>query len=180
MLEAETLLGWWLVDVLEYTPLFFRLIIVTTMFDAISNPYGKAIHATGRIRNYQLVCSSILIAIVPIAYIVLKLGGAPYSVFVVHIVLGFIAMIFRILISEKNAGIPSMTFLSQSAPRLLMVTLFSIVAPLLVHYVLPAGFLRFMSVGFISVCFVCLCVFLFGITQNERQLVLSKIKNIKK
>jgi len=180
MLEVDTLLDWWLVDVPQYTSLFFRLIIVTTIYDAISNPYGKAIHATGRIRNYQIVCSTILIAIVPVAYIVLKMGGAPYSVFIVHVVLGFIAMVLRIYMADVIAKVPFRDFLVDTASKLILVTLISFILPFVIHLYFQEGAIRFLLVGFISVCSVGGCIYVFGITKSERELVLGKIRILTK
>ena len=178
MLEAEFLLNLWLVEVPEYTPLFFRLIIITTMFDAISNPYGKAIHATGKIRNYQLICSTLLIAIVPVAYIVLKLGGAPYTVFIVHIALGFMAMICRIILANKVIAVSFLEFTKQTAIPIINVTLFAILLPIVTHYCINNNIIRFFVVGFTSVVVVCSCIYLLGITPSERKLATEKIKNI--
>lgn len=177
MLEADTLLGWWLVEVPEYTPLFFRLIIVTTVFDAISNPYGKAIHATGEIRNYQLICSGLLILIVPVAYIVLKLGAPAFSVFVVHIILGFVAMVFRIRIAERNALKYSKTrFITSAGFPIIVVSIVAVIAPFFVHYSLSQGLLRFIVVSIVCVISVLLSVFLLGISKEEQLMTISKIK----
>lgn len=180
MLEAEFLLDLWLVKVPEYTPLFFRLIIITAMFDAISNPYGKAIHATGKIRNYQLICSSLLIAIVPVAYIVLKLGGAPYTVFVVHIVLGFVVMICRILLANKVIVVSFLEFTKHTASPIVIVTMIAVLLPIATHYYIANDIIRFFVVGFTSVVMVCICIFLFGITPSERRMVTEKIKKLHK
>ena len=91
MIEADYLLSLWLVEVPECTTLFMRLILLTTMYDAVSNPFGKAIQATGNIKRYQIIVSGLLILILPVSYIFLKLGYDAYSVFVVHVVIGFIA-----------------------------------------------------------------------------------------
>lgn len=178
MLEAEFLLDLWLVEVPDYTPLFFRLIIITTMFDAISNPYGKAIHATGKIRNYQLICSTLLIAIVPIAYIVLKLGGAPYTVFVVHIVLGFVAMICRIMLANKVIAVSFFEFTKKTAIPIIKVTLIAVLVPIVTHCYIVTDITRFFVVGFTSVVMVCICIFLFGITSDERRMAIEKINKI--
>ena len=57
------------------------------MIDGISNPFMRAVDATGNIKKYQIIVGGLLLMIVPISYVVLKLGGAPYSVFIVHIVI---------------------------------------------------------------------------------------------
>lgn len=178
ILEAEELLGWWLVEVPDYTAFFFRLIIITTMFDAISNPYGKAIQATGMIKNYQLVTSSILLLIVPVAYLVLRLGGDPYSVFVVHIVLGFIAMCSRIYMAQRIADIPVVHFVSGIIRPVIMVTALSFIIPLFAHILMPEGFIRFMVVSLLSVVCSILAIYNVGLRKEEIELVKCKISSV--
>lgn len=176
MVEAETLLHWWLIDVPEYTSFFFRLIIVSTVFDAISNPYGKAIHATGKIRNYQLVCSLTLISIVPIAYFVLLLGGAPYTVFVVHIIMGGIAMMFRIYFADRIAGIPFFDFIRHTGRSILIVTLFSPVVPVVAHFLISNPLSRFFTVGISAIISVAICTYFAGLTRKEKIILRNKAK----
>lgn len=179
-LEAETLLGWWLVEVPQYTPLFFRLIIITTMYDAISNPYGKAIQATGDIRKYQLICSTVLILIVPIAYITLKLGAPAYSVFIVHIILGFIAMICRINMGRQVSCESKQMVVKYTALPILLVTITSFVIPYIVHIMIEHEVLRFFMTGLCSVISVGICIFLFGLSKEEQFLIKTKICKLKK
>ena len=54
--------------------------------------------ATGNIRVYQSVVGSILLFIVPVSYFVLKLGGDPWSVFVVHLCICILAFVVRLFI----------------------------------------------------------------------------------
>lgn len=179
-LEADTLLRWWLVEVPQDTALFLRLVIITTMYDTISNPYGKAIHATGKIRNYQLICSGLLIMIVPVSYIALKLGAPAYSVFIVHIILGFIAMISRIRIAEKTAMKSSqINFAPNVGLPIIIVTISSIILPLIVHFRITSDIIRCVCVVALSIFSVTISVFGFGITKDEKIMLISKIKNIK-
>lgn len=176
LFEAETLLGWWLVEVPKDTPLFLRLIIIITMYDAISNPYGKVIHATGKIRDYQLVCSGLLIMIVPISYFVLKIGSPAYTVFIVHILIGFLVMVSRIWIAERKALKNSMVlFISSVGIKIIMVTLVSIVAPMIAYIYVSQVEIRFFVVSIVCVLSVILCVFTIGITKEEQRMVVNKI-----
>ncbi len=179
MCEVDTLLDWWLVEVPQDTALFFRLICVSIIFDAISNPYAKAIHATGHIRNYQLLCSTILLMIVPVAYFALKLGAPAYSVFIVHIVLGAIAMICRIIMADKIVGLGFMVFIKHTFLPIIYVTILSVILPLLAHFCINSVPLRFVVVGFISIASAGLSIFYVGITGAERAMIISKIKSFK-
>lgn len=175
MIEADYLLSIWLVQVPADTSLFFRLIIITTMFDSVANPFEKAINATGVIRNYQITCSSIMMMIVPISYIVLMLGAPAYSVFIVHICLGFIAMICRILLAGKSVGITFKSFLSKSGILIIYVSLLSPLLPIVFYTSLEQNIFRFIIVAFCCMISVAGSIWFFGITLDERSMFKSKV-----
>lgn len=79
----------WLKIVPDYTVAFVRLMLGITIIDAMAGSLMVAAQATGRIRFYQSMVGGVLLFIVPISYIVLRLGAAPWSVFVVHFVFAF-------------------------------------------------------------------------------------------
>lgn len=175
-LEAEELLSLWLVEVPQYTVIFFRLIIVTTMIDAISNPIITSVEATGNIKKYQIVVGTILLMILPVSYIALKFGAAPYAVFIVHIVMSIIAFIARIIIGSRLVGFSCVNFISHTLLPIGGVIITSAMIPLVVHFALPSGVIRLLIVGCMSVLCVVVAMYFIGLQKYERELVRSYIK----
>ena len=84
LLETEMILQLWLNMVPAYTVVFVRLMLCITIIDAMGGAFMVAAQSTGRVRFYQSVVGGILLAIVPVSYVVLRLGGCtleciPYS-----------------------------------------------------------------------------------------------------
>lgn len=180
ILVSDALLKLWLVEVPEYTSVFFKLIMITTMYDSITNPFAKAVQATGKIKYYSIFGAGILLFIVPIAYIVLRNGGAPYSVFIVHIVLGFVALIQRIVMAKNILNVTFAKIWKDLARPILNVVILSLSIGL---YILRYSNHTFMGVFltcFIIFIFTLLCIYLCGIDQQEKKVIISKFKNIKK
>ena len=173
MLEAEELLSLWLVEVPEYTVLFFRLIIITTMIDAISNPIIISVEATGNIRKYQVVVGSLLLLILPISYVALKLGAAPYSVFIVHIIMSGFAFIARLIMGSWVVGFNKYDFLKKVLFPIVGVILVSSILPYSLHYVMSLGLIRLSVVLAISILSVIGSVYYIGLQKQERELVLK-------
>ena len=178
MLEAEGILNLWLVEVPEYTVIFFRLIILTTMIDAISNPIITAVEATGIIKVYQIVVGSLLLLILPVSYIVLKLGGAPYSVFIVHFFFACLAFCARIIFASRATGLPKKAFIFQVMRPIVLVLLTASIAPIVLHIVLDSSPIRLIIVGCISVVCVLVAIYIMGITRSERELITNRILNL--
>ena len=175
IIETEQILSLWLKEVPEYTTIFFRLIIITTMIDAISNPFMRAVDATGNINMYQIVVGGILLMIVPVSYVVLKFGGAPYSVFIVHIVLGIIAFIARMGFVKKLIGVSVKLYFKDVILKLILVTIVSSVLPLILRFNFEPSILRFLGSSLLSVISVICSVYFIGLKENEKRMTIGKI-----
>lgn len=178
MLEAETLLGLWLKEVPKYTPLFFRLIIITTMIDGISNPFMRAVDATGNIKKYQIIVGGILLMIVPVSYVVLKLGGAPYSVFIVHICMSFLAFLMRLYLVRKLINYSIMMYWKNVLSRLIVVVIISVALSLFVRAKMEPSLIRLIVVSLISASAVLLLSYNVALLPNERALLKNKFQSI--
>lgn len=178
MLEAETLLGLWLKEVPKYTPLFFRLIIITTMIDGISNPFMRAVDATGNIKKYQIIVGGILLMIVPVSYVVLKLGGAPYSVFIVHICMSFLAFLMRLYLVRKLINYSIMMYWKNVLSRLIVVVIISVVFSLFVRAKMEPSLIRLIVVSLFSALAVLLLSYNIALLPNERALLKNKFQSI--
>ena len=176
LLETNFLLVIWLKIVPENTVLFFRLIMCTSLIYATANPLIIANQATGIVKNYQIVCGCILLTILPISYLVLKLGAPAYSLFVVHFVVEAVAQFARMYMMRHLIDLPVSAYMKQIYLPLLGVIVTSAILPLGVHCALDEGVLRFLAVGAVSVLSVGLASWTLGLTQNERRFLLEKIR----
>ena len=101
IVEAPAILGLWLVEVPEGTATFLRLLLVILMFQQSSNALVTAIAATGKIKRYEISLGVLMLTIVPISYLVLRLGGAPWSVFVVFLAVVIVAFFVFYFINHR-------------------------------------------------------------------------------
>lgn len=97
-LEIDMILRLWLGVVPEHTGNFVRIILLSSVVDIFRNPMNAAIHATGDIKKYQLWEANTLLLIVPLAYVLLKLGYGPEWAFLVQLIIFVIVQIERIWI----------------------------------------------------------------------------------
>lgn len=177
ILEAEEILRLWLKQVPDYTVIFFRIIIVISMVDVISNSIITSVEATGRIKYYQIIVGGLLLLILPVSYVVLKLGGAPYSVFLVHLSIALIAFMTRLLLGHKIVGFELSSFIKTVLIPILIVTVGSAIIPVLCHFNMTEGILRLLVVAVLSILCVSIAVYFWGLKENERQMVITTIKN---
>lgn len=69
--ETNIILHWWLKTPPDHTANFLRLILCSSLLYTLSNPIIVSIHATGKLKQFQLIEGSMLLSIVPIAYLLL-------------------------------------------------------------------------------------------------------------
>ena len=175
MVETEIILRIWLKTVPDYTVVFLRLMLCVTILDAVANPLMVSAAATGRVRRYQSVVGGILISILPLSYVVLKLGGAPYSVFIVHLSVCLLAFAVRLFIIRPMIRLSLSAYFREVVVKGLSVTVLAVILPLLLKSLLPVNYWTFGLV-----CVVCLLSVLFtaygvGLNGSEREFVRSKL-----
>lgn len=178
LVETNAILNLWLVEPPLYTSVFIRLTLTIVIIDSVARPLMTSAAATGKVKVYQSVVGGILLTIVPIAYIVLKLGGNPASVFVVHLVVCIVAFITRLFIIRPMIHLSLREYFNYTIKRIIMVAVVSLAPSITAKILLPSGMQYSLIVGVIAVISVALSSFYLGMTINERQFVLSKVIQI--
>lgn len=145
------------------------------MIDAISNPISTSVEATGNIRNFQIVVGLTRLMIIPITYLVLKIGGSPIAAFIVLLIINILALIERIVVGSKTVGFSSANFLNSVIAKLVTVSLFASVLPVCLHYYMTEGLIRLLIVGFVSCITSGISIYYVGLSDSERDIILKPI-----
>lgn len=179
IVEVNTVLKIWLGNVPQYTNVFVRLILVICLIDSVSNPFMTASAATGKVKLYQTVVGGTLILILPISYIVLKCGGSPSSVFIVHLCVGIVAFVIRLLIVRGLVYLSIKDYIYKVIYPCTKVLISSILIVLLINR-LPSITLLISIVKMFAIFIVVLLTsFLFGLSTGERNYLIDKINGIR-
>lgn len=175
--EAEFLLDIWLVEVPEHASIFLKLILCSAILQSIANPLMTSAQATGYVKKYQLIVGGILTLTLPLAYIVLKSGASPESVFIVEFGICMIAYIVRIIIVCPLINLNAVRFIKDVIPKYLLIVFFSSIVPFILKSVLNET-----SLHHIIICFACIMSavvssYFIGFTSNERLFIINLIKS---
>lgn len=105
MLNLDFILGLWLKEVPVYANIFIILILIDSMSNSLfSTPFITSLMATGKIRNYQICISAIILCIVPTGYFVLKIGYDVATIFLVMIFFTTLSGFARYAFCVKQIG----------------------------------------------------------------------------
>ena len=177
-LETETILSIWLSNIPENSVTFLRIILCITVVDSVANPLMVSAAATGRVKRYQSVIGGILLTIVPISYIVLKMGGSPASVFIVHLCICIIAFITRLLIIRPMIKLSLRLYIRQVIVRCFIVLAMSAVIPITLKCCLKESMISFIIVCASCVICVIASVYIAGLSKSERDFINKKLQAI--
>jgi len=98
--EADTILGIWLVEVPPYANVFLRLVIIYSIFQALSNTLYIGMLATGHIKKYQIIMGLIGAFSFPLCYAFFRCGFGPEWSYLSMIISVFIGMFARLALLE--------------------------------------------------------------------------------
>ena len=127
-----------------------------------------------------MVVGGILLTILPISYVVLKLGAPAYSVFIIHFCVESVAQFFRMNMLRSLISLPIRAYLNNIYIPVVATVVMSIILPLIVHAQLAYGWLQFFAVCFTCVISVGLSIYWIGITKYERDFLRQKVLKVTK
>lgn len=143
-----------------------------------ANPCMIANQATGNVKKYQTCVSTVILMILPISYILLKIGAPAYSVFLVQLTMELIAQIPRIYILRRDIKLPIYAhFVNVYIPILKVVVIASIL-PMFSHMLISNLVLRFIVTIVVSFFSCAATIYYIGMTENEKVFIKNKIKKL--
>lgn len=180
LFNAGYILDLWLEDVPARSENFVCLALLLSLSECLSYPLVTLMLATGNIRNYQLIVGGLQLMNLPVSYLVLKSGAPPESIIVVAIVISQICLFARLLLLKGMTGLSASGFIKAVYLRVAAVFIVSGSVIYLISYMLKSDF-----VSFVISCIVCIVVntagiWLIGIDNEERKLLIDKIKTLRR
>jgi len=174
ILETSYLLSLWLVKVPQFAVIFCQLILVGLLLDKFTFEITAAIRAVGKIREFQVSETIIILFNIPIGYLILKLGYPPYAIFYVDFFIVILCMFVRFYFGYKIASISCLGFLKNGVlPTLIPIGL-GIFFGILPKMFLSENFLRLVLTTGISLFVMIFTFWIYGLENKEK----VKIQNI--
>ena len=174
LMETNFILTLWLKTVPDDAVIFTQIMICISLIYTTANPCVIANQATGKVKIYQMVVGGILLLILPISYVVLKLGAPAYSVFIVHFCIESLAQFSRMYMLRKLIHLPLWQYMKNIYIPIVSTVAIAIILPLVVRMQVAEGWLRFLAVGFTCVLSVGASSYFIGFTKQERVFFLDK------
>lgn len=182
IVEMPYLLDIWLGKdaVPDYTVPFANLVLINMLFSTLNTPCTQVVHATGKIKTYQIVYGVLITSILPISWIVLKLGGDPTSVFVVSLMMTIINQIVSLFIVRNVFEYSIKEYVKAVIIPCAIISVLLPIVPFMITKYMETSFVRLAVVCVLDIMLVISISYAFVLNPSEKDMVLALVKKIKK
>ena len=178
IIEAKQILSIWLVNVPEYTVIFTQLSLVMGMCDCIGNSGYTACMATGNLKRYSIIITTIGILEFPLAWIFFTYGAAPQYAYYTYIAVKITVLIARMFLLKSMVSLKVSIYIKNVFVPIITTSIIAIIPPAIIYNYLNETIIRLIFIILISITSTSVSVLYLGMTRDERNLILSKTKNI--
>lgn len=176
---AKPILSIWLDVVPKYSVQFVQLTIAYCMIDAISGPLWTANQASGKVKNYMIVVSLMVLSNIPFAYILLKNGFSPIWVMALRAMINFLIMLFRVLYLRHTIQFPAKDFIIKVVGKaLLCIFIVGVVAIFLANTITEDSVFNQLIIFIMLVLISLTAGYFVLLVPIERKFVVEKISSI--
>ena len=176
MFNAQFLLEVWLGEVPQYAAAFVVLNLVYMLLETLSAPMWMTIQATGKIRNYQIVISSVILLNIIISYFFLKAGHSPFVVMGIKCCLDIVCLVIRLLFMKVKIQFSVREFIRKVLLPVCAVTVMSVIPVVILSYFDLEGWpFLFVSCFIFILCYI-LFVFFIGVSTQERERIITILR----
>ena len=170
---TQEILGVWLKSVPDYSVVFLRIVIVSSLVEVLSVPLVNMLQASGKIRTYQLTVSVMYLSVIPVSYVFLYWGYRPEVTLWVNLSLVVLSMFPRLYICKKVIGLSAGQYVRKVMTRVCLCS--GIIALLFysgTRYHLSANVFLALS---IQLTLAGLVILFIGMERSERHSIYKQI-----
>lgn len=178
MFEAHAVIYLWLGQVPDYTVTFFRLTVILALMQNLGGTGYTGCMATGRIKWYTIIITTVGCFVFPLTWIAFKLGAPVESTYYISIIIYALLNVIRLYIMRHLWGFPISMFFTKVILPVVKVTVLSLILPTILYLRLDYGIIKALIVMSTSILSGILITFIFGLSVSERSMILNKSKEI--
>lgn len=166
----------WLKDIPNYSVTFVQLILLLSLTEAWNGPLWVSVQATGIIKKYQIIVSSLIILNFPLTVIAFILKAPPESILLIRIILNLIITIWRINYLHKVINLARREFFFKVLLRSSLIFCFSLFLTKMFGKLFNNDIIYFFLTCIFSVLINVFLITFVGLETEERQNLYNLLK----
>lgn len=177
ILETNTILTIWLKTVPDYAVIFLQWIIISSFMDTVlANSLVTSMFATGKIKRYQIIVTTVGCLVFPLSWIAFKLGFEPQVGYILYFIIYTILLFVRLYLLKDMVKLPVMMYIREVLYKLAPIIVVGFSIPGILILAMDAGWLRLILVCLLSVLVTAASEYFIGLSNKEKNFVAEKIK----
>lgn len=177
ILETNTILTIWLKTVPDYAVIFLQWIIISSFMDTVlANSLVTSMFATGKIKRYQIIVTTVGCWVFPLSWIAFKLGFEPQVGYILYFIIYTILLFVRLYLLKDMVKLPVMMYIREVLYKLAPIIVVGFAIPGILILTMDAGWLRLILVCLLSVLVTAASEYFIGLSNKEKNFVAEKIK----
>ena len=180
LFQTEYILKLWLGIVPDHCVSFMQIMMFVGMNYTFNTPTTMALHATGNIKRFQIIEGTMLLSVVPIAYLLLKYFQiSAEAVFITYFFIEVVTQIVRVIIIYPMVKMPLSYYFTKVMWPIIKVCSVVWILPFIANILMTQQ----CFVKLVVMCLACVlstttCVYVLGMNKSERQFVAEKSRLI--
>lgn len=177
MFCMDEMLVLWLKTPPEYTTIFSVFMLINAIVAMLGAGFDACIQSTGNIKKNEIWTSAIYLSILPIIFILYKMGMPPYMNVAVMPILTLAMRVMQLFIMHDLASFNIPAYLKKTLFPSLLVIVISTIPLVFLRMLFDHSLLLTLLFMFICLVWTMLCVALCGVSKNERERLLAFISS---
>ncbi len=180
IINTDFILNIWLKEVPDYTIPFVRIMLLVCLNSTLANLLAYGIHATGNLKQYQLIEGGLLLSVLPIVYLALRFFHIdPTQVFLIYLIIELITQAARIIIVCPKIKLDISIYCSRILLPSLLTFIIALIPPVIFHIIMQDNRSVVIPLSTIAVSLLSsiLATWTIGLSAQDRAKVSSIVKS---
>ena len=179
--EMNYILHLWLGETVpDHTAAFAILVLLTSLVNNLNSATSGVVHATGKMRDYQLWGSLVKVLSIPVSFILFKYYRMPEIEFACVFVFNAFSHTVCLFIVRKLVGMSLWYYFKRIVVPIIATMVITVIVVSPFHIFISEGFIRLIIVALVSVAFVVISFYFLGFNKSERELALQLVSSFLK
>lgn len=177
--EVDSILHLWLGDTIpDYSSIFTILVLVNMVISSLNTPISQVVHATGKMRNYQVGTSLAICLIIPVSWIFLKLGYDAPTVYWISLFITIINQIVCLVLLKRVFNYSYKEYLLRVIMPCCVFLILAIITPFLITRFVGQSYVRLFVNSLVSLITSIAIAYVVMLEPSEKILVKTFLKRI--
>ena len=177
ILETDTILSLWLKNPPAYASVFLKWIIISSFMDTVlANSLVTSMFATGDIKKYQIIVTTVGCLVFPLSWLAFQLGFEPQVGYMLYFVIYSILLFVRLYLLRDMVKLPIMMYVREVLFKVTTVMAISFVIPSILLFVIDEDLLRLVAVALLSMTVTTVTTYLIGLNDGEKKYIIGLLE----